>query len=383
MELQAGNAVEPVASMGRVLVVDDHEPTLQMLSSLARHGLGASVRGTTDSRDVLALFAEFEPDLLLLDLHMPGLDGLALVEQVRQRVTHGEFLPIVMFSGDASPQARQRALELGASDFIAKPIVPAEVTLRLQNLLRLRRLTCRLEQEVQSRLSELRNAELDVANRLAMVAEFRDYPDGSHVQRVGQLSSLIARELGLPDNDVLHVRYAAPLHDLGKVSLPDTVLLKPSRLDAAEFALVRAHTTTGARMLAGSRSPILQLAETIAQFHHENWDGTGYPAGLAGENIPAAGRIVRVADAFDALTHHRPYKAKWTMDEAMTWMESMRGRNFDPRALDALLSILGDGRLPHGDDAVIGAAIVTAGANRSGAITSRTLPTIHGIGWDA
>jgi len=382
MEPQAVS-VEPVVSLGRVVVVDDHEPTLRMLASLVRHGLGADVRATTDPREVLSLFAEFEPDLLLVDLHMSGLDGLALMEQVNERIAHGEFLPIVMFSGDASAAARQRALELGASDFIAKPIVPAELTLRLRNLLRLRRLTCRLEHEVQSRLSELRNAELDVANRLAMVAEFRDYPDGSHVQRVGQLSALIAREMGLNDDEVLRIRYAAPLHDLGKVSLPDPVLLKPSRLDAAEFALMRSHTTTGARILGGSRSPILQLAETIARFHHENWDGTGYVAGLAADSIPVAGRIVRVADTFDALTHSRPYKARWTVDEAMTWMESMRGRNFDPRALDALLSILGDGRLPYGDDAVIGAAIVTAGANRSGPITSRTLPTIPGIGWDA
>jgi putative two-component system response regulator len=378
-------AMKPLGSPAgaRVLIVDDHEPTLKMLESLVHHGLSADVRTTTDSRLVLALFREFEPDMLLVDLHMPGLDGLALVQLIGTRVSEGEFLPIVMFSGDATTEARQRALQLGASDFFAKPIVPAEVTLRLRNLLRLRQLTCRLEQEVRKRLAELKDVELDVANRLALVAEFRDYPDGAHVQRVGQLAALIARQLGMGDDEVMLMRYAAPLHDLGKVAVPDTVLLKPARLDRPEMDLIKSHTTNGARMLAGSRSPILQMAEEIALYHHENWDGSGYTPGLQGEDIPLAGRIVTVADVFDALTHPRPYKKAWTVDEAITWMESMRSKKFDPVALDALLSILGDTQLRHGDDAVIGAPIVTAGANRNGAITSRTLPPIGGIRWEA
>jgi putative two-component system response regulator len=378
-------AMKPLGSsaVARVLIVDDHEPTLKMLESLVHHGLSADVRTTTDSRLVLALFREFEPDMLLVDLHMPGLDGLALVQLIATRVSDGEFLPIVMFSGDATTEARQRALQLGASDFFAKPIVPAEVTLRLRNLLRLRQLTCRLEQEVRKRVAELKDVELDVANRLALVAEFRDYPDGAHVQRVGQLAALIARQLGMGDDEVMLMRYAAPLHDLGKVAVPDTVLLKPDRLDRPEMDLIKSHTTNGARMLAGSRSPILQMAEEIALYHHENWDGSGYTPGLQGEDIPLAGRIVTVADVFDALTHPRPYKKAWTVDEAITWMESMRSKKFDPVALDALLSILGDTQLRHGDDAVIGAPIVTAGANRNGAITSRTLPPIGGIRWEA
>jgi putative two-component system response regulator len=378
-------AMKPLGSSAgaRVLIVDDHEPTLKLLESLAHHGLSADVRTTTDSRLVLALFREFEPDMMLVDLHMPGLDGLALVQLIATRVSEGEFLPIVMFSGDATTDARQRALQLGASDFFAKPIVPAEVTLRLRNLLRLRQLTCRLEQEVQKRLAELKDAELDVANRLALVAEFRDYPDGAHVQRVGQLAALIARQLGMGDDEVMLMRYAAPLHDLGKVAVPDAVLLKPARLDRPEMDLIKSHTTSGARMLAGSRSPILQMAEEIALYHHENWDGSGYTPGLQGEDIPLAGRVVTVADVFDALTHPRPYKKAWTVDEAVTWMESMRSKKFDPVALDALLSILGDTQMRRGDDAVIGAPIVTAGANRNGAITSRTLPPIGGIRWEA
>ena len=325
----------------RILIVDDHEPTLTVLEGLlGRLGYG-NVSSTPDSRRVLTLFRELEPDLVMLDLHMPGLNGLDVLRQVTSRVRDGEFLPVVVFSGDISMEARERALNAGAADFIGKPIVPTEIALRFRNLLRLRDLTCRLEQEVRARVQALRDAELDLANRLALVSEYRDYPDGAHVQRVGRIAALIAKDMGRPDDEVMLIRYAAPLHDLGKVAVPESILLKPGSLSKEEADIVKAHTTTGARMLAGSRSPVLQMAEEIALYHHENWDGSGYTADLQGEDIPLAGRIVAVADVFDALTHPRPYKQPWSSDEALTWMQSMRSRKFDPSVLDALISVLG------------------------------------------
>lgn len=377
------DAAGPGVSGARVLVADDHEPTLRVLTSLLQDGLAAEVRSTNEANTIGALAREFEPDLVMLRLQLAGLEQLDVIKQVRSGIETGEFLPIVMVSSDGTAQARERAAALGAHDFLRTPIDPIEAKPRLETLLRLRALTARLERDVQDRVRELRDAELDMASRLAAVAEMRDYPDGAHVQRVGQLSALIARQLGLDSTTVMLIRFAAPLHDIGKLALPDAVLLKPGQLSPAEQELVREHTTAGARLLGGSRSPILRLAEEIALHHHDHWDGTGYHEGLRGDNIPVAARIVAVADVFDALTHPRPYKPRWTIDEAMTWMESMRGRRFDPAVVDALFAILGDGGLPAGDDAVVGPAIVTAGANRDGMITSRVLPRIRGIYWPA
>ena len=186
----------------------------------------------------------------------------------------------------------------------------------------------------------LDSMEIEFANRLALVAEYRDYPDGAHVQRVGRLAALLAHHMGLPEEQIAIMRYAAPLHDIGKIALPDSILLKPAPLTLDELDVMKAHTTIGARMLSGSPSRILQMAEEIALFHHENWDGTGYTPGLRGERIPLAGRIAAVADVFDALTHERPYKRPWTIDETVSWMESVRGRKFDPGVVEALLRSL-------------------------------------------
>jgi len=325
---------------GRILVVDNHEPTVEMMEAMLR-GVGyGDVASTTDPRRVLSLLAEFKADAVLLDLHMPGLDGIDVLRQILERVPDGDFLPVILFSGDISAEARDSAIAAGAADFMVKPISRTELALRLRTLLRLRELTARLEHEVRERVRELREADLDLANRLAAVSEYRDYPDGRHVQRVGRIAALIAQALGRSDDEIALIRYAAPLHDLGKVAVPESILLKPGALTQDEADVVKVHTTTGARMLAGSRSPILQLAEEIALYHHENWDGTGYSRDVSGNDIPLSGRIVAVADVFDALTHPRPYKQSWTTDEAVTWMESMRGRKFDPNVLDALLLLL-------------------------------------------
>lgn len=178
--------------------------------------------------------------------------------------------------------------------------------------------------------------EVDLAHRLARIAEFRDYPDGAHVERVGRLSEILAARIGVPESDVAIIRLAAPLHDIGKIAIPDDILLKPAPLTLDELDIAKSHTTVGARLLDGSPSPILRMAADIALYHHENWDGTGYTPGIRQENIPLPARIVSVADVFDALTHPRPYKRAWSSSDALEWIVSMRARKFDPAVVDAV-----------------------------------------------
>lgn len=324
----------------RVLLVDDDEGVLRVLEQiLTRHG-GYELHSTMDARQVLPRFRELQPDLVILDLHMPSLDGFAVIQQLRVRVPAHEFLPIIVFSGDLTTESKQRALALGATDYLTKPFDMPEVHLRVRNLLQIRELTGRLGEEVRAQKIELEESEIELASRLALVAELVDYGDGEHVQRVGRTASIIAERLGLPAETVRLIRHAAPLHDIGKTAIPDHVLLKRDELSLEEWDLMKTHTTIGARMLTGSRSPILQMAEEIALYHHENWNGTGYTPGLAGEDIPLVARIVTVADVFDALTHERPHKPAWTTERSAEWIQSMRDSKFDPRVADALLDAL-------------------------------------------
>jgi putative two-component system response regulator len=196
-----------------------------------------------------------------------------------------------------------------------------------------------LEDKVRERTQELEAAQIEIIERLARAAEFRDDNTGQHTERVGQMAALLAQEAGLPDSLVSLIRRAAPLHDVGKIGIPDAVLLKLGKLTDAEFALVKTHTTIGARILSGSKFAMLRLAEEIAFSHHEHWDGGGYE-GLSGESIPLAGRIVTIADVFDALTQKRPYKAAWSIGEALAEIERQRGRQFDPTLVDAFLRVI-------------------------------------------
>jgi putative two-component system response regulator len=330
-----GNSAPP-----RVLLVEHDEGVLRVLEQLLRRHGGYELHSTMDARQVLPRFRELHPDLVILDLHMPGLDGFAVIQQLRVRVPDREFLPIVVFSGDMTTESRQKALALGATDYLTKPFEMPEIHLRVRNLLQLRELTGRLEDEVRAQRRELEESEVELASRLALVAELVDYGDGQHVQRVGRTASILAGRLGLADETARLIRHAAPLHDIGKTAIPDHILLKRDELSLEEWDLMKTHTTIGARMLTGSRSPILQMAEEIALYHHENWNGTGYTPGLAGEDIPLVARIVTVSDVFDALTHTRPHKPAWTTERSAEWIQSMRDSKFDARVVDALLDAL-------------------------------------------
>jgi putative nucleotidyltransferase with HDIG domain len=329
----------------RILIIDDEPGNVDVISRVLQNAGFHKLDSTNDPREAAALYVHARPDLVLLDLHMPHMDGLEVMDQLNQ-IMESSYMPIVMLTGDLTPEARREALSRGAKDFINKPFNPDEVLLRIRTLLETRFLYLQiqsqnqmLEAKVRDRTRELEAAQIEIIERLAKAAEFRDDTTGQHTERVGEMAALLARELGLSDAQVSLIRRAAPLHDVGKIGIPDSILLKLGKLTAAEFELVKTHTSIGARILSGSRFALLRLAEEIAFSHHERWDGSGY-AGLEGGQIPLAGRIVAVADVFDALTQKRPYKPAWPVEEAVAEIERQRGMQFDPNIVDAFLRVV-------------------------------------------
>jgi putative two-component system response regulator len=329
----------------RILIVDDEPANVELLKRVLERAGFTRLDSTNDPREAAPMFQSLQPDLVLLDLHMPHINGLQVIDEINQ-LGQATYLPILMLTGDMTPEARREALSRGAKDFVNKPFHADEVLLRIRTLLETRFLYLQiqsqnqvLEARVQERTQELEAAQIEIIERLARAAEFRDDNTGQHTERVGQMAALLAKEIGMTDAEVLLIRRAAPLHDVGKIGIPDSVLLKLGKLTDEEFALVKTHTTIGARILSGSRFGLLKLAEEIAISHHERWDGSGYE-GLVGEAIPLSGRIVAIADVFDALTQKRPYKAAWSVSDAVAEIKRQRDRQFDPVIVDAFLRLL-------------------------------------------
>ncbi len=329
----------------RILIVDDEPNNVDLLRRLLERAGFHRIESTNDSREAVDRYTSFRPDLILLDLHMPHRDGLQVMDDLNQ-VAEASYLPILMLTGDDTQEAKREALSRGAKDFLNKPFHSDEVLLRIGTLLETRFLYLQiqsqnqmLEAKVRDRTRELEAAQIEIIERLARAAEFRDDNTGQHTERVGQMAALLAKEIGLPETQVSLIRRAAPLHDVGKIGIPDSILLKLGKLTAEEFTLVKTHTTIGARILSGSRFTILRLAEEIASNHHERWDGEGY-VGIVGSAIPLAGRIVAVADVYDALTQKRPYKAAWSVGDAIAEIDRQRNLQFDPTLVDAFMRII-------------------------------------------
>ncbi|HSL22845.1 MAG TPA: HD domain-containing phosphohydrolase [Vicinamibacterales bacterium] len=330
----------------RILIVDDEDANVRVLSRTLQQAGYEHIWSTCDSREARALYIRHRPDLILLDLHMPHLDGYEVMEQLGE-IAEATYLPILVLTADIDREAKQRALSMGAKDFVYKPFDPIEVRLRIRTLLETRFLYLRiqaqnhiLEAKVQERTRALEDAQIEIIERLAMAAEFRDDNTGQHTKRVGQTAALVAQQLGWSDMQVTLIRRAAPLHDVGKIGIPDQILMKPGRLTPDEFDVIKTHTAIGARILSGSRFPLLQMAEQIALSHHERWDGEGYTPGLRHDAIPLPGRIVAVADVFDALTQQRPYKPAWPLLEAIAEVDRQRGQQFDPQVAEAFLRVM-------------------------------------------
>jgi putative two-component system response regulator len=330
----------------RILIVDDEQGNVDVLTRMLKAAGYQSVQGTTDSTQTVPLLHHFKPDLILLDLTMPVLDGFAVLEQLAPFIPKDMYLPILILTGDIRFEARQRALSSGAKDFLLKPFDITEVLLRIKNLLETRYLYLLLQEQnqnlevrVAARTRELEAARVEILQRLSDAAEYRDDDTGQHTKRVASIAVAIGRSMGLDHHTLELLRWSSPLHDVGKIGIPDSVLLKPARLTDAEMEVMKSHTTIGARILMGGQSPLVQMAETIALNHHERWDGKGYPRSLAGDEIPIEARLVAVADVFDALTHARPYRAAWTVEATRAEIERGLGTHFDPEITKVFLSL--------------------------------------------
>lgn len=312
-----------------VLIVDDNPTNLMVLRHLVGRMENCEPLTLGSGEEALAWCQNNTPDLILTDYMMPGMDGLSMVKSLRG-MPHIQDIPVIMVTTSDMKEVRQSALEGGATDFLAKPVDPAETRARIQNLLKLRR--------AQRQLREV--AAQDLVIRLSHIAESRDPETGKHIERMAFYAQIIANKLGLGPEIEERIFLAAPMHDIGKVAIPDHILLKPGKLTPEEFEIMKTHAARGADFLQDSELPLLQMAHDIALGHHEKFDGSGYPSGLSGEAIPMAARIVAVADVFDALTSSRPYKPAWEIDRALDFMRVQRGLHFDPVVLDAFLASL-------------------------------------------
>jgi putative two-component system response regulator len=336
----------------RILIIDDEVHHVeQLVNLLAAEGF-QNVSTTLDPQEGLALVFADEPDIVLLDLHMPELSGVDFMRHVRSDPSRFPFLPILILTDDTSHETRRHALANGANDILVKPFDAVEVLLRVQNLLEIKRLNQQIERHSEElevlvgiRTAELEHTRLEVLERLAIAAEFRDDDTRDHTRRVGHSAALIAQAMGFTPFEVDTIRRASPLHDLGKIGIPDSVLLKPGRLTEEEFAIMKSHAKIGAEILEGSEYHLLEVAKEIAIAHHERFDGTGYPNGLKGEQIPAVARIVSVCDVFDALTHERCYKPAWPVEDAVAEITKCRGTQFDPEVVDVFVHLYEQRRL--------------------------------------
>lgn len=349
--MKAGSGSAQVGNKPRILVVDDEEANRELLEAKLTP-LGYEVLLARNGGEALEKAQRASPDLILLDVMMPGMNGFEVAARLKKD-ERGKLIPIVMVTSLSEVSDRVKALEAGADDFLTKPVDDTELRARLQSLLKVKAYNDYmvdhqefLEGEVAKRTEELREAfgklkaaSLESINRLARAAEYRDEDTGEHIQRMSRYSAAVARAAGLDGATAEAILYAAPMHDVGKIGIPDRILLKPAKLDRDEWAIMKRHSKIGAGILEGSDAEFVKLAEVIALSHHEKWDGGGYPRALKGKDIPLAGRITAIADVFDALTSKRPYKEPFPIDKSFSIMRDGQGSHFDPDLIDAFFSI--------------------------------------------
>lgn len=330
--------------MKRIAIVDDNDINLILLKALVVKLGDCEPVVFQDSTQGLAWCAGQLPDLVIVDYMMPVLDGMQFIARLRAAPGCAE-LPILMITANDDKDVRYEALQIGATDFLTKPVDRIEFAARVRNMLALgtsrRQLADRaawLAEEVAKATAAVHAREQELLFRMSRAAEFRDPETGAHIQRMAHYSCLIAQRAGLSAEEQTLLLQAAPLHDVGKIGIADAILLKPGRLTPEEFELMKGHARLGHELLSGSESRVLQAGAAIALAHHEKFDGSGYPNKLAGEAIPLYGRIVAVADVFDALTSERPYKRAWELDRAMRYLREGSGQHFDPACVAAFLS---------------------------------------------
>ncbi len=328
----------------KIVIVDDQTSARTMLRHILEDiSPELEVFDFGDSEEALRWSENNRPDLLLLDYRMPAIDGLEFARRFRRSLSNRD-VPIVLVTVVGDEPIRQAALDAGVIDFLVKPVRPRELRARCRNLLQLRQQSesikqraLSLEQRLLSSMHEVEERERETLSRLARAIEYRDIGTSAYLERMAHIAGLIAEGLGMSEDEVRLIELAAPLHDMGKIAIPDDVLLKPGPLDEHQLAIMRRHPKIGHELLSGSQNRFIQAGATIALRHHERYDGSGYPDGLVGAEIPIEARIVAVADVFDALISPRPYKAPWTFDNALDFLIEQSGKLFDPQCVQALV----------------------------------------------
>ncbi len=330
-----------------VYVADDVSINLELVESVFRNDTGLLIRKAENGRELMkCIEANGAPDLLILDLMMPVMDGFDVLENLKPG-RESNYFPIIVLSALTDKQSIVKALSMGADDYVTKPFFVEELKARVGNMLKLKErdeyLNTSLdvmESNLIEKLQIIEQTQVEVIIRLGKAAEFRDDETGKHIERIADYVNLITEKLGMNREQRIMMQYAAPMHDVGKIGIPDGVLMKTGKLTVHEFKIIKLHTVIGNKILSGTTLPLLELAKEIAISHHERWDGDGYPMGLKGSDIPISGRIVAITDVFDALTSKRVYKEAWPIEQALEYLRDMRGKQFDPDIVDAFFAVV-------------------------------------------
>jgi putative two-component system response regulator len=347
-----------INNVRRILIVDDDKMNRLLLSTILSR-MSYHVSEAVNGIDCLEKAGTVCPDLILLDVEMPGMDGLDVARQLKKN-NETKNIPVMIISAHDELPDRVRAVEAGAEDFLSKPVEQVILKAKVRSLLKVKEYNDnvhnyqkKLEKEVEKKTASLQQAledlqsasdklrlySMDTILRLSQAAEYKDAETGGHIQRIGFYIQAIGKAMSLSDQEIDTFRYASPMHDVGKIGIPDHILMKPGPLSDSEWEIMKQHATIGGKILSGSDSSILKTAEDIAMTHHEKWNGCGYPFKLKGQDIPMAGRITAIADVFDALTSKRPYKKAFSVEKAFDIMAEERGKSFDPELLDVFFSI--------------------------------------------
>lgn len=340
------------ANKHKILIVDDLEPNRMVLNDQVE-SLGHMPIMAENGVSALGQINSMNPDLVLLDIMMPEMDGYQVLETMKSD-TNFRHIPVIMISALDELESVVRCIQKGAVDYLVKPFNPILLKARIDSALAIKRLhdqeanyrmhieqyNLKLEERVRERTRHINESRREIIYRLGRAAEFRDNETANHVVRMSHLSARLGKEAGMDEEEVEVLLQASPFHDIGKIGIPDNILLKPGKLNAEEWEVMKSHTEIGAEILSGSEWDLLVVAERIALTHHEKWDGSGYPKGLRGEDIPLEGRIVALCDVFDALTSERPYKNAWQVEAVMVFIEENSGTHFDPELVGLFKKIL-------------------------------------------
>jgi putative two-component system response regulator len=336
-----------ILKTSKILIVDDNPSNVLLLEALLQQEDYENVTTTTDPTEVATLHKEHDFHLILLDIQMPKMNGFQVMEAIKEFHDADDYLPVLVLTAQTDMETRLKALDLGARDFVTKPFQHAEVLQRILNSLEIRHLytqqkeyTLSLQEKVDDATSELRKSQLDIIRCLGRAGEYRDNETGEHVIRMSKSCQALALAYGMSQREADMILFASPMHDVGKIGIPDHILLKPGKLTPEEWEIMQTHAQLGADILADNESEMIQMARSIAQHHHEKWDGSGYPNGLSGKDIPIEARIASICDVFDALTSWRPYKKAWSIEEALDFLKENAGSHFDPELVPLFIDIL-------------------------------------------